>query len=451
MKFCAYHQTEHDEDCFNATQLKRKNSAWCRQALAENKRLKSHGLTSNSKATGKGGRPRWDTQEDRQQIKAWLDSGQSYSWIGRQYDPPKQASVISKLAKEQGWDSLNVFRGATSLSEAPVRVCMGCKQELPIDQFPLRTDRKGKRHAKCKTCRAKEVHAANQRTYYKNHQQSIERARTLRLANPEKYRALKAIYDDARRKDPIRQEHWRQMQRVHQANRRAREVNAAGVTTLDQRQARIDYYGGMCSVKGCGKAYEHIDHAIPLVAGGTNWPSNLYPMCQYHNLSKSSHKPILKAKYWQQTGRNDPACLALANRHYSRRNPNSKQFVQPCKKYIVLKTQAEDALWVSVRALPEYVRHEWPDNWFCQIFRNEGPILSSLLVKEAVSITLQNWRDIPAEGFITFVDAFKTRKKRDPGRCFRKAGFEPVGYTKGGLVVLQLAPENFPLPKTVSD
>ena len=43
--------------------------------------------------------------------------------------------------------------------------------------------------------------------------------------------------------------------------------------------------------------------------------------------------------------------------------------------------------------------------------------------------------------------AGKTRKKRDPGRCYRKAGLIPVGYTKGGLVALQLRPEDIPAPE----
>lgn len=45
---------------------------------------------------------------------------------------------------------------------------------------------------------------------------------------------------------------------------------------------------------------------------------------------------------------------------------------------------------------------------------------------------------------ITFVDKDKTRKKRDPGRCFLRAGFKNVGETKGGLVALQLLPQDMP-------
>ncbi len=47
---------------------------------------------------------------------------------------------------------------------------------------------------------------------------------------------------------------------------------------------------------------------------------------------------------------------------------------------------------------------------------------------------------------VTFVDPAKTRRKRDPGRCFRRAGFHAVGFTKGGLVALQMLPAEMPEP-----
>jgi hypothetical protein len=84
------------------------------------------------------------------------------------------------------------------------------------------------------------------------------------------------------------------------------------------------------------------------------------------------------------------------------------------------------------------------DSWLCTIFRNEGAVLSSVLVREAVAVSRWHWGEPPTNGYTTFVDAGKTRRKRDPGRCFRKAGFEQIGFTKGGLYVLRLAPEAMP-------
>lgn len=52
---------------------------------------------------------------------------------------------------------------------------------------------------------------------------------------------------------------------------------------------------------------------------------------------------------------------------------------------------------------------------------------------------------------ITFVDPAAVRRKRDPGRCFRRAGFVPVGYTlKRYRLALQLLPGLFPEPQAPS-
>jgi hypothetical protein len=49
---------------------------------------------------------------------------------------------------------------------------------------------------------------------------------------------------------------------------------------------------------------------------------------------------------------------------------------------------------------------------------------------------------------VTFVDPTKVRRKRDWGRCYRKAGFVPVGRTKGDLVALQMTPDRMPEPSS---
>ena len=47
---------------------------------------------------------------------------------------------------------------------------------------------------------------------------------------------------------------------------------------------------------------------------------------------------------------------------------------------------------------------------------------------------------------VTFVDPSQVRRKRNFGRCFRKAGFKPCGMTKSGLHALQLDPDSMPAP-----
>lgn len=47
---------------------------------------------------------------------------------------------------------------------------------------------------------------------------------------------------------------------------------------------------------------------------------------------------------------------------------------------------------------------------------------------------------------MTFVDPRKVKHKRDPGRCYKHAGFKLVGKTKGDLLAWQLLPELMPEP-----
>lgn len=146
---------------------------------------------------------------------------------------------------------------------------------------------------------------------------------------------------------------------------------------------------------------------------------------------------------WFRSYRADARALPLADRHYNRQAIGSPQFVPP-GRCLVLLTESADALWVSSWPLAEYVQHAWAGAWICSLFRNESTGLSSELIREAVAVTLWKWPTPPAQGMVSFIDSSKTRKKRDPGRCFLRAGFRRCGMTKGGLHVVQMLPDEMP-------
>lgn len=148
---------------------------------------------------------------------------------------------------------------------------------------------------------------------------------------------------------------------------------------------------------------------------------------------------------WRISNRADKDAVPIADRHYNRQHPGSPQFVPP-GRCLVLLSKNKDALWVSSWPFAEYVKHAWAGAWMCSCFRNEGPTLSSELIKEAVAITRWYWGNPPPLGMVTFVDPEHVRKKRDFGRCYRKAGFKPCGQTKGKLLALQLLPSEMPEP-----
>lgn len=148
--------------------------------------------------------------------------------------------------------------------------------------------------------------------------------------------------------------------------------------------------------------------------------------------------------YWRLSHRFDPNALPLADAHYNRRKVGSPQFVPP-GRCLVLLGQDAGALWVTSWPFAKYVRHAWGGAWVNSLFRRESGPLASELIASAVAITRAHW-DPPALGIVSFIDGAKTRRKRDPGRCYRKAGWKHVGFTKGGLWVFQQLPHEMPAP-----
>ncbi len=137
--------------------------------------------------------------------------------------------------------------------------------------------------------------------------------------------------------------------------------------------------------------------------------------------------------HWTVAKDGDDAGRALFQRHYShkpyRDGRKPKLFAGPGSK-LVLITPRLDALFVW-RVFKDDSGQKGIN---CAVFRNEGNVLSSLLILEAEQHAWVRW---PAQTRLyTYVNADKTRHKRDPGRCFRKAGWKPCGITKWNRLVI---------------
>lgn len=139
---------------------------------------------------------------------------------------------------------------------------------------------------------------------------------------------------------------------------------------------------------------------------------------------------------WYLTKDGDRACLELYLRHYSshkRGDSAPGQFVGPGEN-IVLRTFDADALFVWRRFVDDAVPKQHGIN--CAVFRNEGPRLSSELVRQADAIADFAW---PGARHYTYVNAARVRST-NPGFCFLQAGWEHCGVTAGGLLILQRPP-----------
>lgn len=148
---------------------------------------------------------------------------------------------------------------------------------------------------------------------------------------------------------------------------------------------------------------------------------------------------------WRLSWRADPRARPLADRHYNRQKVGAAQFVPPGRCLVLLTDEAE-AVWVTSWPIAAYVKHAWAGAMVNSLFRREGGLLASDLITAAAAATRAHWPDLPPLGLISFVDPTKTRRKRDPGRCYRRAGWTHVGETAAGLLAFQLKPADFPEP-----
>lgn len=143
--------------------------------------------------------------------------------------------------------------------------------------------------------------------------------------------------------------------------------------------------------------------------------------------------------YWLPCSSFDPRIVDLYSRHYSSAfNGKGKadwlrSGIAGVGETMALLTVDCTAAYIWIRNRAERYDHQTGVN--CTFFRNEGDVLSSDLVREADDLAWQRWTDDLRH--FTYVSAEHVRHKRDPGRCFLKAGWQRCGTSKGGLVILE--------------
>lgn len=215
---------------------------------------------------------------------------------------------------------------------AEMMTCRTCETAKPLDQF-------SKHKRSCKAClaaKARARYAANPSTnkeaqkawrerniqyrkrkrrewYENNRDHAIAYARRYASENRESGRAYHARNRDrrlaqarewkARNKEHVNQTsrewYWNNVDRARATSRlnamakRAAENGVAGVVTVDQVAARVEFYGHKCYL--CGEPYSTIDHVKPLAAGGANLPANLRPACKSCNSKKKDRWPYAPA------------------------------------------------------------------------------------------------------------------------------------------------------------
>lgn len=195
-------------------------------------------------------------------------------------------------------------------------------------------------------------------------------------------------------------------------------------------------------------------HFLPLVGGGEKAdtvPAHEDPSPRVRTGAPALAEPgapevpVWLVPVWLPVRDGDPSGWALFRRHYTyrrsrdqmslfwQRNRNYGLFVGPGEK-VVLITPCGRALF----AWRKFISMDNQEGVNCSVFRNEGAGLSSELIRAADDIAWARW---PGTRLYTYVDPGKTRRKRDPGRCFLRAGWRYCGESKGGLRILECRPE----------
>jgi hypothetical protein len=152
------------------------------------------------------------------------------------------------------------------------------------------------------------------------------------------------------------------------------------------------------------------------------------------DISTGDHGP------WIRVAKFDPRGAALADRHYSRRTVGSAQFMPPGQT-VVLVTAAGDAVfgWWRPHPAAGIVPMNGLDGWTCTIFRNESGVRSSDLILLAERYLADSNVGCGPDGLITYVWDARVRS-RNPGACFKYAGWRRTGRSADGKKTLLQKP-----------
>lgn len=148
------------------------------------------------------------------------------------------------------------LKNASSIILCEYKTCSQCNITKKIDCFHKRFGAVDGRAGICIDCRA------INRAGYQSESEESQRAykRSWAKENDAKVRAARHNYE-------------------------ARRAGAEGELTPALVELIFEVYGSACLV--CGTTEKiHIDHVVPLSLGGSNLPTNLQPLCEFHNKSK---------------------------------------------------------------------------------------------------------------------------------------------------------------------
>lgn len=198
----------------------------------------------------------------------------------------------------------NDQHGGADMSSITEKKCSKCGEIKSLDNYTIRQIN-GKHRPDCKDCvrsyhkkiydEQAEEKRAYAREYSKWYYQTVkDKKRQYAIANKDKikgrmYEYQKEYYKENKERIDKKNRKWFKenwdKDSFYRQRRRSLEANAEGSFTPREWKDLCKKYNNQCLK--CGKIGKmSVDHIIPLSKGGTNWISNIQPLCRNCNSSK---------------------------------------------------------------------------------------------------------------------------------------------------------------------
>lgn len=174
--------------------------------------------------------------------------------------------------------------------------CAKCMDWKPLEQFQNQSKNVGT-HGKQAYCIPCHLVKSNEWTQKNPELKKIHRIK-YRTVNAEKIRTTKRNpTEDQRKKKNVSQRNYRiaNPDKVREWNlARVHTLRARGKVTREMMEKLLSLQKSMCVIcrVNLRKSKKHLDHIIPISAGGTNEFGNLQFLCPSCNLAKRAREPV---------------------------------------------------------------------------------------------------------------------------------------------------------------
>ncbi len=164
------------------------------------------------------------------------------------------------------------------------RLCLGCREARKTELCAAASERERRLRVEF----PEEARAADRKAYLRKREACIARAQAWRAANPEQFRAIQKRW---RERHP---EQVREFARVGGRQRRARLMGARGRLTARDEAGIWAAQRGRCGYcrQRVARPAAHLDHIVPLAAGGAHDRRNVQFLCAPCNLRKGARDPV---------------------------------------------------------------------------------------------------------------------------------------------------------------